>query len=449
MTTNSQENTNKDVRRMVLKAQMKVETGGYSNLVLGDALGGAQFNRRDGAFAAALFYGVIERRLTLDHIIKGRSRLPLGKLDKSVLGILRMGLYQLLYMGSVPDSAAVNESVLLCKAVGKTSASGFVNAVLRGFIRDGKPLNLPDENNLPLRLSVEYSCPLPLVRLFLKRFGEEAVKSLLEKSLGTPPLYARVNTAKTSLEALIARLAEEDVQAVPHEVIPDCISLYHTGDLEKLRAFEEGLFHIQDGSSQLCALALNVQPGMTVLDLCAAPGGKSFTVAEQLQGSGSVLSFDLYDFKTSLIQKGAERLGLTNIKAAVGDAAIYNPELPTADRVLCDVPCSGLGILRRKPEIKYKPLDSFGSLHDIQLAILQNGARYLKPGGVLIYSTCTLRREENEDIAQEFLRQNPTFAPMPLAERLKLCISGQPNMAVILPQQFDTDGFFIAAFTKK
>ncbi len=438
-----------NARGVVLRALMRVEAGGYSNLVLSGAIDTAKLGRRDGAFAAALFYGVIERKLTLDYIIKGHSRLPLDKLDKAVLCILRMGLYQLLYMNSVPESAAVNESVLLCKKNGKASASGFVNAVLRTFIREGKRVALPDEKDTALRLSVEFSCPQPLVRLFIKRFGAIKTKAILEKTVGTPPLYARVNTTKTTAAQLVALLGQEGVEAAVHEAIPDCISLHHTGDLEQLSAFKDGLFHIQDGASQLCALVLGAKPGMTVLDLCAAPGGKSFTVAERMQGSGSVLSFDLYDFKAELIQKGAQRLGLSIIRARTGDAAVYNPELPLADRVLCDVPCSGFGILRRKPEIKYKPLDSFGSLRELQLGILQNGARYVKTGGVLLYSTCTLRREENEEIADAFLKQNPAFVPLALPEVFAPCQSGQPHMVTILPELFDTDGFFIAAFTKQ
>lgn len=436
-------------RQTALTALLRVETDkAYSGLVMKDLLEQSSLPPRDAAFATALFYGVIERALTLDEMIKQHSKTPLSKLDAAVKVILRMGVYQLVYMDSVPDSAAVNESVMLCKKNKKASAAGFVNAVLRAVIRTGKTLNLSGDLEDPARMSVEFSCPVPLVNMLVGRFGPARTRSILEKTVGPAPMYARVNTIKTTTEALVTRLEQEGVTAKVHEVIPDCLSLYHTGDITRLGSFSEGLFHIQDASSQLCAAAVDAKPGMTVLDLCAAPGGKSFTMAQTMQNTGRLLSFDLYDFKADLIKKGAERLGITVLTAQVGDAAQYNPSLPMADRVLCDAPCSGFGVIRRKPEIKYKPLDSFSELEQTQKALLQNAARYVKPGGKLVYSTCTLRREENEAVAESFLQGNPDFSPSPLTGVLTRCHSEANHMATILPDDFDSDGFFIAAFVR-
>ncbi len=436
-------------RQTALSALLRVEMdGAYSGLVIKELLERSALPPRDVAFSTALFYGVIERALTLDELIKQHSKTPLRKMDDTVRVILRMGAYQLAYMDSVPDNAAVNESVMLCKKNKKTSAAGFVNAVLRAIIRTGKAPKLSGAPVDPARMSVEFSCPLPLVHMLMMRFGAERARGILVSSVGAAPVYARVNTLKTTADELIARLDTEGVGAKKHEVIPDCLSLYHMGDITRLASFVEGLFHIQDASSQLCAQAVAAGPGMTVLDLCAAPGGKSFTIAQAMQNEGKLLSFDLYDFKADLIRSGAKRLGISVLTAAVGDAGIHNPSLPLADRVLCDAPCSGYGVMRRKPEIKYKPIDGFLELEQLQPVLLQNASRYVKPGGLLIYSTCTLRREENEAVAGTFLENNPAFSASPLTGAVTRCYSEGAHMATILPDDFDSDGFFIAAFAR-
>ena len=436
-------------RQTALGALVRVETdGAYSGLVIKELLERSALEPRDAAFATALFYGVIERALTLDQMIKQHSKTPLHKMDDTVRVILRMGVYQLAYMDSVPDSAAVNESVMLCKKNKKVSAAGFVNAVLRAVIRTGKTPTFSGAPDDPARMSAEFSCPPPLVRMLISRFGAGRARGILASSVGAAPVYARVNTLKTTADELIARLQQEGFGAKKHEVIPHCLSLYHTGDITRLAAFAEGLFHIQDASSQLCAQAVAAAPGMTVLDLCAAPGGKSFTIAQTMQNSGTLFSFDLYDFKADLIRKGAARLGISVLTATVGDAGVYNQALPMADRVLCDAPCSGFGVMRRKPEIKYKPLDGFKELEQLQTVLIQNASRYVKPGGLLIYSTCTLRIEENEAVAKAFLQNNPAFSPSPLTGAVTRCYSEGTHMATILPDDFDSDGFFIAAFAR-
>lgn len=438
-----------NARLTVLGALVKMEKDkGYSNIVFNEAATQSNMDLRESAFATALFYGVCERRLTLDYVLALYCSKPLKKLDPEVITILRMGAYQLIYMQSVPDSAAVNESVLLCKKCRKTSAGGFVNAVLRNIIRDGKKVKLSPKLTGTDRLSVEYSCPKELVNLLCDNMGVENTEALLKHSVTAPPLTVRVNTTKTTAEKLIETLKAENVTAQINEDIPNCLSLNNTGSIEKLTAFKNGLFHVQDGASQLCAMTAGAEKDQTVIDLCAAPGGKTFTMAQCMQNSGNLYAFDLYDFKAKLIAEGADRLGLTNITSAQGDAKVHNDNLPLADRVLCDVPCSGLGIISRKPEIKYKDLDEMKALPEIQLAILNNGASYVKKGGRLIYSTCTVLSRENEEIAEKFLAQNKNFKPLPLGALTERCIHKNENTALILPNHFGTDGFFIAAFER-
>lgn len=436
-------------RQTALMALVRVERdGAYSALALRELLERSALPPRDAAFSTAVFYGVTERRLTLDYMLARHSKTPLRKLDAVVRAVLRMGAYQLAYMDTVPDSAAVNESVALCKKNKKTSAAGFVNAVLRALIREGKTPVFTGEEDDPARMSVEFSCPRALVELFCGRFGARRTRAILACSVGASPLYARTNTLKTTPEELVQTLARAGVTAKPHEDISGCLSLYHTGDLAKLTAFADGLFHIQDASSQLCALAVDARPGMTVLDLCAAPGGKSFTMAQTMRNTGRLLAFDLYEFKAGLIREGAARLGLTALTAATGDAGVFNPELPPADRVLCDAPCSGFGVMRRKPEIRYKSLDGFAELERTQAALLANAARYVKPGGELVYSTCTLREQENEAVADAFLQTHSEYSPRPLRGALTRCLQKAPHMATVLPDDFNSDGFFVAAFVK-
>lgn len=427
------------------------QEGGYSNLVLNHILKSSGLSPQDGAFGGALFYGVLERKLTLDFAIGRYSSKKLRALSPQVLEILRLGFYQILYMDSVPDSAAVNESVRLTGALRVKSASGFVNAVLRAFLRDGGKLP-PCKGNRMEKLQVRYSCPQWLIRMLMEEHGEENALGLLEHSLGRPPLYARVNTTRISDHALCERLRAEGVEAQEDPMVPGCITLRGTAAVEELEAFREGLFHIQDKSSQLCAWALDPQPGDRVLDLCAAPGSKSFTMLERMEGKGSVTSCDIFPEKVKKIQDGARRLGLANIFPQQNDATVENQELGVFSRVLCDVPCSGMGIIARKPEIKYKPEEELRELPAIQAAILENGCRHLEAGGVLVYSTCTVLRRENEAVTEAFLKNHPEMQPLPLPEELQKRVWGQYDpqrwQVTLFPQVAGTDGFFFAAMKK-
>jgi 16S rRNA (cytosine967-C5)-methyltransferase len=416
------------------------KNGGYSNLLLENSPLMGEFDARDRAFISALVYGVIERQLTLDHQLSLYLTKPLKKLQPQALCLLRLGAYQIMFADKVPESAAVNETVSLAKANCRYAA-GLINAVLRKITQNG--LVLPQDTDKAEYLSVRYSCPVPLVERWLTDYGEEDTIGILESSLQPVGLTVRVNTTKTTTAALKAVLEAQGVSCET-TAVPDALILSQLPcPVDRLQAFQDGLFHVQDKASMLCALALQAQPGQTVFDLCAAPGGKSFTIAELMQNEGRVCAFDLYEKRVGLIRSGAERLGLTCVKAAVGDAAVYNETVGQADRVLCDVPCSGLGVMRQKPEVKYKDLASLDTLPALQAQIFANGARYLKDDGRLIYSTCALDKRENEAVCAAFLKEHPDFtAVSPLPD------VSDSTFLTLMPHRFHCDGFFIAAFQK-
>ena len=434
----------KSVRFTVLELLNRMDGNAYSNLVLDSAISSGEISQNDKGFASRLFYGVLERRLTLEYIVSKYSSRPVRKLDASVLNILEMGIYQLLYMDSVPDSAAVNEAVLLTRQCGKSSASGFVNAVLRGFIRDGKGVEFPKDRLE--RLSVEYSCGKGLVELLCRDHSYEKTENFLKNSLTPHKTYIRTNTIKTDPQKLAAALNGLGVGAEICGNVPDCISAENLGGAEELELFREGMFHIQDLSSQMCCRALDPKPGETVIDLCAAPGGKTFTCAEMMDNRGKILACDIHQKRVNLIKRDAERLGISIIEAVQNDSTAVNGEFPAADKVLCDVPCSGFGVIRSKPEIKYTDIESVKGLPEIQYKILSAGASYLKPGGELVYSTCTLSKAENDDVIDRFLSEHRDFEPVQAAPWLDRQENG--CKLTIFPEEFDCEGFFISKIRK-
>lgn len=435
-----------DARLTAVKMLLKMEdSDSFSNILLDNVLTEAQLDDRGKAFAAALFYGVTERRMTLDYIIAQNSKLPFEKLDKAAVAILRTGLYQILYMDSVPDSAAVNESVKLCKKLKLFSAQGFVNGMLRGFLRNGKKISYLGLDRAE-RLSIEYSCPKWLVEKWIDEYDVEHTIQALKASVGKPPVYARVNTLKTTADKLIEELAKDRITAHKYAGLDNCIVLDKTGDIEKTRAFRAGLFHVQDISSQLCCLTLRPVVNETVIDMCAAPGGKSFTMAELMGNNGRLYSLDLHDMRVGLIEDGATRLGIRMITAAQNDATRYNVELPQADRVLCDVPCSGLGVIRRKPEIKYKDPAEFEELPAIQRRILETACKYVKVGGTLVYSTCTMSRAENDEVVDAFAEVHPDFSP--IVQTVPYAGAENSFKRTYFPDENGGDGFFTASFRR-
>lgn len=435
-----------NARLTAVKLLLRMDSGAaYSNILLDSALSEQGLSERDKAFAAALFYGVTERKMTLDYIIAQNSSMPFEKIEKETAAVLRMGFYQLLYMPSVPESAAVNESVKLCKKLKIFSSEGFVNGILRNFLRKNKAVTyvgLSDEE----RLSIEYSCPLWLAKKWKDEYGSENAIKAMEASLGAPPLFARVNTTKISDDELVDLLGREGVSAQKNPKLNGCIRLFKSGDIEQLKAFKDGLFHIQDVSSQLCCHTLRPIVNETVIDVCAAPGGKSFTMAELMGNNGRVLSLDLYDARANLISDGAKRLGLKIIEARQNNAVHFDETLPKADRVLCDVPCSGLGVIRRKPEIKYKSESEFDELPTLQRAILEVSSQYVKVGGTLVYSTCTLSRRENDGVAQDFAQNHPEFSP--IVQPVPYESAENSPVRTYFPDKDGGDGFFTAAFRR-
>lgn len=424
----------------------RVEGSAYSNIALDSAFKDCSLSERDKAFAARLFYGVTERRITLEHLLSAYVSKPINKLDKQVRIALMMGAYQLLYMDNVPDNAAVSESVELVKKLKKASASGMVNAVLRSIIRDGK--KLPEvKGDKYKKMSVEYSCPEELIRRICEGYGEENARSLFENALLPSICTLRVNTLKTSGTALAKSLSERGVKAAVSSLDENTVICENLRDVEKDEDFISGNYHAQDYSSQLCCKAVAPQAVETVIDLCAAPGGKTFTMAEMMGNKGRIIACELHEKRTGLIRQGAERLGLQIVETMTNDARVHNPQLPIADRVLCDVPCSGYGVIRGKPEIRYKPLSDADGLPRVQLEILTAAAEYVKEGGLLVYSTCTVNINENERVVEAFLEKRKDFSGEPFPEKMGDFFKGK-FMTAVFAKDFGGDGFFICRLRK-
>ena len=441
-----------DSRSLAFNVLLKIENdGAYSNLALNHAIRENKLGGVDSAFLSALVYGVLERKITLDYIIKQYSKIPLRKIETKTKIILRMGIYQLLYMDKVPDSAAVNESVKLAKRQRLQKSSGFINGILRGITRAQPPYSLPEKDkDVFCYYSVKYSVPQSLVRLWIKSYGEENALKLMESLSGRPKIFIRVNTLKTNKEALKAELESEGVVCEDVAILENALSLSRTGSIERLKAYKTGLFHVQDLSSQLCVDVLAPKPRDIMLDICSAPGGKAFTAAQYMNNRGKLFACDLFDHKLKLIGSGAERLGISTIVTQKRDGA-SGADLPLADKILCDVPCSGLGILSRKPEIRSKEDLIPADLPELQYKILCRSARYLASGGTLVYSTCTLNPAENGENASRFLSSHPDFKgkPLKLPEGVSRAVDENDYEITLMPHTAGTDGFYIAAFTKK
>lgn len=433
-------------RRAAYKVLMRTESeGAYSNIALNAELSKID-DEREKSLATAIVYGTLENLELLDKQIRTLTGKNERKLQPSVRTILRMGLCQLVFMDKIPESAAVNECVNLAKKFANP-ASGLVNGVLRSFIRSGKKLSLPEKDSSPeLYLAAKYSVPTWLSKLWTESYGIEKCEEILSVIKGRAPVYLRVNTTKIDTDTLCRRLAEEGVKAAPTK-LADAVEVEASGAIDRLASYEEGLFHVQDLASQLCCMILKAEENSTVYDVCAAPGGKSFTVAQMMKGTGKIISCDLYPQRVSLIAQGADRLGLGNIEPTVRDASVI--ENSKADYVLCDVPCSGLGVIRRKPDIMLKAKSEADALSEIQRDIFKAASSLVKEGGVLVYSTCTLNPAENEENVQWFLSENTEFEPMPFELPEWVSCKYENGMATIFPDREGSDGFFIARFRRK
>ena len=421
------------------------KNGAWSNGVLKDYVSRDKLDRREAALATRLCYGVLQNRMLLDHYLQQLLTGKIRDLHPVIHDILHLGLYQLYMLDKIPDSAAVNESVALAKHYCRKQrfAPGLVNAVLRSAVRTKGTLKEPKS------LSQKYSHPNELIRLLSDSIGKSRLEGMLAANNAIPETVIQVNTLKTDLVSLTARLELEGVEASRHGWMENCLVLSGTGNLEQLPSFREGLFYVQDAAAKLSVLCAQLDENSRVLDCCAAPGGKSFAAAIAMNGTGTVQSCDVHAHKIALIQNGAQRLGVGNLSACVQDASIRNENwVGKMDTVIADVPCSGYGIIRKKPDIRYKNPVDMEELPALQLKILCNQADYVVPGGVLIYSTCTLLRRENEDVVKAFLALRPDYTLEPLALP-SVFPDNESGMLTLVPGEFDTDGFFISRLRRK
>jgi len=438
-----------DAREVALLTLFACERqGAWSDGHLKKAIRDARLDARDVGLATRLCAGVLQNKLLLDYYLSCFSSIKLSKIEGKVLTALRLGLYQLLFMDRIPASAAVNTAVDLARKYAKNPrAAGMVNGILRTITRQE---TLPEIKGEPSdRLSVRYSHPKWLVEEFQAQLGFEETEALLACDNSEPPIYAQWNPVRGELNTLIQRLGAEGVTVTAHPWLEGCLTVSGTGDLERLPAFQEGLFTVQDPAAKLSVLAAGVAPGSRVLDVCAAPGGKSFAVAMAMKNRGEIISCDIHPHKQTLIEKGARRLGLSCVSARTLDARMFEPEFEKAfDLVIADVPCSGLGVIRKKPDIRYKDPEPLKSLPAIQSAILENVADYVKPGGSLLYSTCTVLKRENEDVVLCFLEKYRDFTaecfelPGPVGRV-------ENGMITLWPHRHETDGFFIAKLRRE
>ena len=428
------------VRERALRLLMELEAReGFANLLLSDRV--LAEAGEGSAFLTALFYGTVERRLTLDYFIGALASRSPDELSAHTRCALRLGLYQLLFM-DIPPHAAVGETVSLGENKGERA---LLNAVLREAQRKRDDLPMPPKARAARYLSVKYSFPVSTVKRFLALFEEET-EALLASFNEVKPLSLNTRSACVRDE-LLSRFAEDGILAEKTPYAPYGIRVLSSVSPTALYGFKEGLFFVQDEASAIAAAALAPRRGDTVLDLCAAPGGKTFGAALYAAGEGRFMAFDLHESKLSLIKSGAERLGLT-VEAAQRDASVYDPALAEiADRVICDVPCSGLGVLGKKPDLRYREVNE--SLCDLQYTILENASRYLKAGGVLLYSTCTLTREENGDNVRRFLAEHPEFSAVDFALGEEKRVESEDGMLTLLPHKHGTDGFFMAKLEKR
>ncbi len=411
----------------------------YINLTVGHAT--AHLSDTDRRYLTALLYGTVERLITLDYYIGVLTRR--SELDPTTRDILRLGLYELLFMRT-PAHAAVNEWVKMTRNRGEAS---FVNGVLRTALREPQKLTLPPrEKNLARHLSVAHSVPIGTVRRLLDILGNET-EAFLSAVNGTDGMTLRVNTARTTREEYLATLQARGIACQKTPYAPHGIKLSESHPPRTLPGYDEGLFYIQDEASQICVAALDAQSDMTVIDLCACPGGKSFGTAMDMQNRGSIRACDLHASKLPLISDGAARLGLTCITTQEHDATQPQTDLiGKCDRVICDVPCSGLGVLSKKADLRYKDMEAADRLPLLQTEILETAATYVRAGGILVYSTCTINPKENEGVTDAFLMSHPDFIAQDFAIGELLSEEGK---LTLYPHIHATDGFYIAKLKRR
>jgi len=443
------------VRETALKILYDInENDAYSNLSVNKYLENGNLRELDRAFVTDLVYGTVKWLLQIDYIIEKFSSVKMKKLSPWIINILRLGVYQLLHTDKIPVSAACNTSVELAKRYGHQASSRFVNAVLRNVAKNANNLPYPERTNVAESFSIIYSHPKWLVEKWLSLFGVEFTESLLKSNNEVPSFTIRVNSLKTMRNELIEVLHKKGIKTQIGKYVKDAVVLVNPSSFTRLEAFQNGLFQVQDESSMLAVIVLDPKEGELIIDVCSAPGGKATHMAQLMNNKGTIVARDIHPHKLKLIENTASKLGIDIIKTELFDACLLDKEmLGKADRVLVDAPCSGLGIIRKKPDIKYsKNLSQIDEIVSLQRKILSNAAQYLKVGGCLVYSTCTLQPEENIENVLAFLAENNQFKLIGfeklLPEKLELS-SSKEGYIQLYPNINQTDGFFISKMIRE
>lgn len=457
------------VRDKALNILSNIYNGAYSNIELNKELENSAFDTRDRAFITEIVYGTLKATITLDYIIKSKSKIKDSRIAPKIKNVLRMGLYQMFFMDRVPDSAVVNESVKLAGRYGHEGTKRFVNGLLRNVLRDVKAVKennsdksvderllylediLPDKTKDPVTyLSVKYGYQEWITKRYLKQHDFDFVESMFIADSEDPDFIIRVNRLKTTKAELIDKLDQRGIESYPCKFCDEALHLVKPSAVKNINEFNDGLFNVQGESSMLVAKALDPKTGENILDMCSAPGGKTTHIAELMGNEGHVVANDIFPHKIELINEAAARLGISIVDAAIGDATVFNKDYEESfDRVLVDAPCSGLGIVRKKPDIKLsRKKEDIKGLVDVQKAILNNAARYVKPGGVVVYSTCTILDEENYDVVSDFIEKNKNFEFMGFEKLLPQYFS-EKNTADsgylhLFSNMNGIEGFFIA-----
>ena len=438
-------NLRKTAANMLLNIE---KNGAYVNIEMNKLRRENLHNEKDIRLIGEIVNGVIKRKITLDYVISIHSSTKLKKIAPYVLCVLRIGVYQLLFMNKIPPSAAVDECVKIIKKSSVSRLSGYVNAVLRAVKKEDIQ-NLSE--NTAENLSIKHSYPLWLVERWIKNFGFDFANELLNSLNKKSPLYIRCNTLVNSICEFETKLSnsEIDYEKVSFKNFKNynySFMLENVKDISSIPGFEDGSFYIQDPAASLAAYLLQPEKGDLIIDLCAAPGGKSLFIADLISNNGKVISCDIFEHKLKLISENMQKHKATSIVPTLNDATILKKEwINTADCVLCDVPCSGFGIIRKKPDIKYaRKEEDISELAGLSLNILENAAMYLKNGGTLVFSTCTIEKEENEDVINKFLKTHPEFKIYPFGDD-----NAYPDgFYTSYPNLTDTDGFFICRLKK-
>ncbi|AVQ37167.1 16S rRNA (cytosine(967)-C(5))-methyltransferase RsmB [Clostridium sporogenes] len=437
----------REVALDVLKAVLY--EGAYSNIVLNKKLNKSNLKDNDKALITEIVYGTLKYKETLDIIIQSYLKNPIKTMDKNIANILRITIYQIRYLDKIPSFAAVNEAVEMSKKI-SIKYSKLVNGVLRNYIRTYKNKKFYDDRNNLEKFSFIYSCPKWLIKMFISQYGIETAEKILKGLNERPNITVRVNNLKIDYDEAFEKLDEYGYNIEEGYICPEAIQIIKGKNIEKNPLFIEGDITVQDESAMLVAPSMELTEESIVLDLCSAPGGKTTHISEIINNKSKVYAYDVHQNKLSLIEENAKRLGIKNIETDVCDAAVFNKELKEiAHRVLMDVPCSGLGIIRKKPEIKWtKNEKEIKNIIDIQRKIMNNGASYLKKGGILLYSTCTLNKEENEENINWFLKKHKNFKIEHLYYGdVDNIIYHKEGFVSILPND-KMDGFFIAKLKK-